>query len=103
MMKLGALLATAACLPLTGCLTVATPAIGTLFADVKWDGMAKGPIGTKEGKACAQSILGLIAQGDASIEAAAKNGGIKDVASVDHHTTNMIGIIGTYCTVVHGS
>lgn len=103
MKKLGVLLVLAACLPLAGCLAVATPAMGILFADVKWDGMAKGAVGTKEGKACAQSILGLIAQGDASIEAAAKAGGIKDVASVDHHTKNMLGIMGEYCTIVRGS
>jgi hypothetical protein len=103
MKKLGLGLVLAACLPLAGCLTVATPAIGTLFTDVKWDGMAKGAIGTKEGKACAQSILGLIAQGDASIEAAAKAGGIKDVASIDHHSKSMLGIFGDYCTIVRGS
>ena len=103
MKKLGALLAIAACLPLAGCLTVATPAIGALYADVKWDGMAKGGLGAKEGQACARSILGLIADGDASIATAAKNGGIKDVQSVDHHTKNVLGVIGEYCTVVRGS
>lgn len=103
MTKLGALLAMAACLPLAGCMTVASPAIGTLYTDVKWDGMAKGGLGSKVGKACAQSILGLLAQGDASIEAAAKNGGIKDVMSVDHTTKNMLGLLGEYCTVVRGS
>jgi hypothetical protein len=103
MRKLGVLLALAACLPLAGCLTVATPAIGVLYADVKWDSMAKGPLGSKEGTACARSILGLIADGDASIAAAAKNGGIKDVQSIDHHTKNMLGVIGEYCTVVRGS
>jgi hypothetical protein len=93
----------AACLPLAGCLTVQTPAIGILFTDVKYAGDAEGSVGGKEGKACAQSILGLIAQGDASIEAAAKNGGIKTVTSVDHTAKSMLGIIGDWCTIVHGS
>ena len=103
MRKLGGLIVLAACLPLAGCLSVSTPAIGILFTDVKYGGDAEGAIGAKEGKACAQSILGLIAQGDASIEAAAKNGGIKTVTTVDHSAKNMLGIIGDYCTIVHGS
>jgi len=67
------------------------------------DDLADGKIGAKEGKACAESILGLIARGDASIEAAAKEGGITTVTTVSHHTTNMLGIIGEFCTIVHGS
>ena len=53
MKKLGVILVMAACLPLAGCFTVASPAVGTLFADVKWDGgVANGPIGAKSGTAC---------------------------------------------------
>jgi hypothetical protein len=103
MRKLGVWLAVAACLPLVGCMGVASPAIGVLYADVKGPITANGTIGAKSGKACAQSILTLIAQGDASIEAAAANGGIKSVTTVDHHTTNLLGIIGTFCTVVRGN
>ncbi|HVN40434.1 MAG TPA: TRL-like family protein [Myxococcota bacterium] len=103
MRKLGALMVLAACLPLAGCISVATPAIGILFTDVTYAADGQGAIGAKEGKACAQSILGLIAQGDASIEAAAKNGGIKTVSTIDHSAKNMLGIIGDYCTIVHGS
>jgi hypothetical protein len=103
MKKIGLLLAMAACLPLVGCMGVASPAIGTLFTDVKWDGMAKGALGSKEGKACAHSYFALIATGDASIAAAAAAGGIKDVASVDHTSQNTLGLIGEYCTIVRGS
>lgn len=103
MKKLIGLLLLVACLPLVGCMSVASPGIGVLFTDVKWNGDAQGPLGTKEGKACLQTILGLIAQGDASIEAAAKAGGVKSVSSVDHSTKNMLGIIGEYCTIVRGS
>ncbi len=86
-----------------GCMYVASPAVGFIYTDVK------GPIGatsataaTKEGTACAQSILGWVATGDASIAAAKASGGITEVSSVDHHTTNILGIIGTFCTVVKG-
>jgi hypothetical protein len=88
---------------LSGCISVATPAIGVLFTEVRGPIDAQGAIGAKEGKACAQSILGLIAQGDASIAAAAKAGGITNVSTVDHYTRNVLGIIGDFCTIVRGS
>ena len=88
---------------LTGCMGVASPVIGVLYTDVKGPVDAEGPIGTKEGTACAQTILVAFAQGDASIKAAAQAGGITNVTSVDHHTTNILGLYGEYCTIVRGS
>ena len=103
MRKVAALALLAVCLPLAGCFTVASPAVGTIFADVKWDGgVANGPIGAKSGTACARSFFGFFAQGDASIEAAAKAAGVKTITSVDHHTKNTIGL-GEYCTTVRGN
>ena len=55
------------------------------------------------GEACATSILGLIATGDASVSAAMANGGITDVSTVDYKIENILGIYATYCTVVKGS
>ena len=78
---------------ISGCVSVNTPAIGLLLTEVTWDGVGMGSLGSKEGKACAQSILGLVAQGDASIKAAAAAGGITKVSSVDHYTRNMLGVI----------
>ena len=89
-------------LGLTGCMGVASPAMGILITDVRWDGQASGALGTKEGKACATSILALVSSGDASIEAAAKAGGITKVMSVDHHTKWTL-LFGEYCTIVRGS
>lgn len=86
----------------TGCMTVATPAQGMILSDVSWDGDANGSLGSKEGKACARSIFGFVADGDASIKAAARNGGISNVTRVDHYTKNFLGW-GEYCTVVGGS
>jgi TRL (tRNA-associated locus)-like protein len=57
----------------------------------------------KTGEACATSILGLIATGDASISAAMNNGGITDVSTVDYRLDNVLGIYATYCTVVKGN
>ena len=100
-MQLGLILL--ATLGLSGCISVATPAIGVLFTDVTWDGMAKGSLGNKEGKACAQTVLSLVSTGDASIKAAAAAGGITNIMSVDHYTKNIVGILGEYCTIVRGS
>ena len=53
---------------LSGCMPVYSPAIGILLTDVYGPIDAGTRVGAKEGKACAQSILFLVAQGDASID-----------------------------------
>lgn len=58
---------------------------------------------TRSGSSCAFSILGLIAWGDASIHAAKSEGQIKQVASVDFTTFNLLGTFGSFCTVVRGN
>lgn len=57
---------------------------------------------TKIGTATSTSFLGLIATGDASIEAAKANGGIREVKFVDYKSENILGIVGTYTTTVYG-
>jgi hypothetical protein len=47
------------------------------------------------------AIIG-IATGDASIEAAMKNGGIKKVHHVDTQVKNILGIYAEYITIVYG-
>lgn len=71
---------------------------------------AQGPItattydqSARTGSSCAYSILGLVAFGDASINAAKNAGQIKQVASVDFDTTNVLAIFGSFCTVVRGN
>ena len=88
----------------TGCMGVATPAAGALYTSVKWDGGVKGTAGPKRGEACATAFLGLIATGDASVEAAARNGGISDISGTDHDSTIiLLGLYGKYCTIAYGS
>ncbi len=69
----------------------------------KGPGSATFALGDNEGKACAENYLGIYATGDASIQAAKKNGGIKRVATVDYTFTNIIGVYGKVCTIVHGT
>ena len=47
-------------------------------------------------------VLLLFAWGDASIETAKRNGGITEVTTIDHKSSNLIGF-GSFCTVVYGS
>ena len=62
-----------------------------------------GPVGySKVGKAEAQSVLGLVATGDASIQTAVKNGNIKTIKYVDYHVENILGVIGKYTVIVYG-
>ncbi len=57
----------------------------------------------KKGRACSESILGLFATGDASIEAAKDNNNIKRVLSVSQDTTSVLGLYAEVCTVVAGN
>ena len=90
-----------ALLTATGCATVATPVTGLIITDVKWGGIVTSSHGTKQGQSCAKSMFGLIARGDASVEAAKKAGGITEVSSVDH-TSKYTLVIGGLCTIVTG-
>lgn len=56
----------------------------------------------KKGQACASSILGIIATGDASIDAARRNGGIRSIANVDEEYFGVLGIYASVCTNVYG-
>jgi len=82
---------------------VKSPLAGTLYSDLKAPLIATSNAGaTKVGSAQATSILGIIATGDASIDAAAKAAGISKIHHVDEHVTNILGIIATYKVVVYG-
>lgn len=90
-------------LGLYGCATVATPLPAYLYNNVKGPIDADGSFEpTKTGEACATSILGLVATGDASIAAAKAAGGIKEVSTVDYNTTSVLLIYAQFCTIVKG-
>lgn len=100
--RLAALLAVA---PLFACAYALSPVTSSIY------GKVQGPIAatnvseapTKTGRSCSSSILGIIANGDASIDAAKRAGGITTVASVDFESTNVLFVYATFCTVVRGS
>jgi hypothetical protein len=76
--------------------------VGTLYTGGKMGVQANSGDAPKTGKACMTSVLGLVAGGDASIEAAKDAGGIKEVIVIDYEVTNVLGIYGQYCTIVKG-
>jgi hypothetical protein len=91
-------------LNLTGCMGVASPVMGWAYTDAKFGNeVENGPAATKTGTACATSILAMVATGDASQATAMANGGITQVAVVDHSAKNILGIWGEFCTIVKGS
>jgi len=88
---------------LGGCLAY-TPVVGVLVT------LVQGPItattydqSIRTGKSCAYSAMGLFSWGDASINAAKNTGQIKQVASVDFDTFNLLWVYGSFCTVVRGN
>ena len=60
------------------------------------------PAGTAVGRSSAHSILGLVAWGDASIDAAARNGDLSAVNYVDYEYLSVLGLYTKYTTVAHG-
>jgi len=58
--------------------------------------------GTKEGSATAHGILGIVSFGDGSTKAAANEGGITKIRTVDVKSFNVLGIYYSYTTVVTG-
>jgi hypothetical protein len=87
---------------LSGCVMTPFPVSGAWTQDVRVTLDGKIATGSKEGKACATSYGGFYAFGDASVKAAAADGGITRVQSVEAVVNSRIWM-ATYCTVVRGS
>ena len=60
------------------------------------------PVGTKVGTSEAFGILGLVNVGNASIQKAARDGGITKISHVDVKTLGVLGIYTQYKTIVYG-
>ena len=81
----------------------ASPTAGVFYTQVSGP-LAVGDqsVGTsKVGKAKTAGIIG-IATGDCSIKAAMEAGGITKIHHIDHETTNILGLISSFTTVVYG-
>ncbi len=86
---------------LTGCAT--SQPVGALYTEVTLPADVGNTVGAnKVGRAKCTSILTLVATGDASISAAMRAGGIKQIHHVDWYAKNILGVIGEYECVVYG-
>ncbi|MBO6101737.1 MAG: TRL-like family protein [Opitutales bacterium] len=87
---------------LSGCAT--TIPQGTFYTDVKVPVAATSSTAAnlKTGVSSCKSYCGVVTIGDASIEAAKKNGGIKKVVSVDWKAKSILGLVGQYECIVKG-
>ncbi len=87
----------------SSCATVKTPVMGLIYTDVKAPEAVTSNSGkSKVGKGIATSVMGLFAQGDASIETAAKSAGITRIHHVDYHSTSILGFYSTFTVTVYG-
>ena len=95
----------ALCLATSGCAFVTrAPVTGLIYLDTQQgESIASNDVGTKRGEACATSILGWVATGDASVAAAARAGGITKISHVDSTASDILLVYAEYCTVVYGS
>jgi len=89
---------------MSSCSSVSTVCgAGAIYTDVKSGVTAtSNNVGSKVGTAEATSILGIIATGDASINAAASNAGIKKISHVDQSHKSILGIFTKYNIYVYG-
>lgn len=58
--------------------------------------------GAKTGEASCTNVLGLVAVGDCSIDAAARKGGINNIKTVDQKSTSVLGLFVKQTTIVSG-
>ena len=85
---------------LVGC---AAPVTGLLYTDVKAPvTVTENPSYSKVGTGSAISLLGAVAFGDASIQAAAKSAGITKIHHVDYKLTQVLWVFGQYTVMVYG-
>lgn len=78
--------------------------MGSIYSEFTFpvSATANNTAGMKKGTSQCTSILGMVATGDASIDAAKKAGGITKVVHVDRTVKNIMGFYGEYTTIVYG-
>ena len=92
---------------LVGCATI-SPFIGVVFTQVKYPHnqavvSSDGTIGSKMGKSTAYYLLGIAAFGDASVQEAARMGGITEIKTVEHEYVSVLAVVyGQYTTIITG-
>jgi len=81
------------------------PPVGFLFNNTEAPldvDMNQTQLGEKKGEASACSVLGLVAWGDASTQAAAKQGGLTQINHLDYKLLNVLGLFTQFTTTAYG-
>jgi len=87
----------------TGCGFVADGPFGWVYTDTKTPvTISTAKSGEKVGRACVRSYFGAFTIGDASIESAMKEAGIKEVHTVNKENFSVFGTYTKQCTLVSG-
>lgn len=60
------------------------------------------PPGPYRGVACARNYLGVVSEGDSSVDSAQQSGNITEVSTVDRLYFRVLGLYGHVCTIVTG-
>lgn len=92
-------------LALNGCASATMPVTGFLYGNVSapLTATVSSEKPTRVGRASARSLFGVIASGDASIQTAARNGGITEIHHVDYESQNFFGVLAEFTVVVYGN
>ncbi len=93
----------AAALILQSCAGRPDRPIGFIYTRTSFPISASAASGNLIGVSHATSYFGLIAVGDASIQAAKEASGINTVSSVDKRVTSVLGLYAEYTTTVRGN
>ena len=94
---------------LSGCAGIViapvTPGMGAIFSDYQAPldpDVDPTVVAEKHGEASAENFLGLVITGDASLKAAADQGGITKVHHMDYQYKNILGLYARFTTIVYG-
>lgn len=105
---LAAVAVTAVGLATTGCLQApVVPPTGIIYSGVQApldyeNAQSQVAPSLKQGRASSHNILGLVAYGDSSLEAAAAQGNITTAHTADYDYLNVLYVYQRYTTVVRG-
>ncbi|MGF1456392.1 MAG: TRL-like family protein [Alphaproteobacteria bacterium] len=103
-MKKSILVALAGAIALGGCSSVPSNLGFSFIQDTQEARLVTdASVASKRGEACGEKIISLIAQGDSSIDAAKRNGGITQVTSVDMDIYSIGPFYSKVCTIVRGN
>lgn len=90
---------------LTGCAASMSPVTGYMYTNISapLTATAAPEAPSRVGRASIRSIMGILATGDASIQTAARNGGIREIHYVDYESQNFFGVVAEFTVVVYGN